>query len=693
MNKYTALRSGGGKFWQLPAPGRMVQPGNEQRIKKCLLLFLIIILIPGFSFAQKQGQSLIDSLLSELQTAKEDTGKVNLLISLSYNYTLTDPDVALQYGNEGLQLAEKLHWKKGIANANRTIGINYCFGKSEYFQSLDYFSKALELVGEINDRSGMAKVLSNLGVVYWYQSDFPKALEYYFNALKIDEESGDKSGMARTLGNIGIVYNSQEDYHKALEYMLKANEIDEELGNTGGIASNLGNIGEIYRSLADFPKALEYESKALKLCEELGDKNGTARNLGNIGAVYNDQKNYSKALEYYFKALKISKELGLKIGMATNLGDIGGAYLSIAKDNNKEELNKLFAGSQTRALEQARAYTDSAITILSEIGELNTLFSNYEKLSEIQAMLGDPAGALQSFKKYAAIKDSVFNMEKDKKLTETAMQYDFDKKEAAAKAMQEKSYIRQRNIRNSIAAGLAGALIFLAVVYRQRNRIEKEKKKSDAEKQRSEELLLNILPAEVAGELKTTGRAKAKAFTMVTVMFTDFKDFARVSEKVSAELLVDEIHYCFSAFDNIIQQYRIEKIKTIGDAYLCASGLPVSSYTHAIDMVRAAIEIRDFMITRKKEKEAKGEIPFELRIGIHTGPVVAGIVGLKKYAYDIWGDTVNTAARMEQNSEVGKVNISGSTYELVKERFRCEYRGKIEAKNKGVIDMYFAELS
>ncbi|MBK9733294.1 MAG: tetratricopeptide repeat protein [Chitinophagaceae bacterium] len=627
-----------------------------------------------------------------MQTATEDTGKVNLLINLSYNYTLTDPDMALKYGNQGLQLAEKLNWKKGIANANRTIGINYCFGKSEYSKSLDYFLKALDQVEEMKDRSGMARVLSNLGVVYWYQSDFPKALEYYFNALKIDDELGDKSGVARTLGNIGIVYNSQEDFPKALEYMLKANKIDEEQGNTSGIASNLGNIGEIYRSLSDYPKALEYETKALKLCEELGDKNGIARNLGNIGAVYNNQRNYLKALEYYFKALKISKELGLKIGMATNLGDIGGTYLAIAKDSKKEELNKLFAGSEARALQQARAYTDSAIVILREIGELNTLFSNYEKLSEIQSLLGDQKGALESFKNYATIKDSVFNIEKNKKLTETAMQYEFDKKEAAAKAQQEKSYIRQRNIRNSIAAGLAGALIFLAVVYRQRNRIGKEKKKSDAEKQRSEELLLNILPAEVADELKTTGRAKAKAFTMVTVMFTDFKDFTRVSEKVSAELLVDEIHYCFSAFDNIIQKYKIEKIKTIGDAYLCASGLPVSSYTHAVDMVRAAIEIRDFMFIRKKEKEAKEEIPFELRIGIHTGPVVAGIVGLKKYAYDIWGDTVNTAARMEQNSEVGKVNISGSTYELVKERFKCVHRGKIEAKNKGVIDMYFAEL-
>jgi class 3 adenylate cyclase len=154
---------------------------------------------------------------------------------------------------------------------------------------------------------------------------------------------------------------------------------------------------------------------------------------------------------------------------------------------------------------------------------------------------------------------------------------------------------------------------------------------------------------------------------------------------------VDEINYCFSAFDNILQDRKIEKIKTIGDAYMCASGLPVFNHTHAFDLVNSAIEIRNFMLTRKKEKESRGEIPFELRIGIHTGPVVAGIVGVKKFQYDIWGDTVNHAARMESCGEPGKVNISGTTYELVKDKFSCTYRGKIPAKHKGELDMYFVE--
>ena len=204
-------------------------------------------------------------------------------------------------------------------------------------------------------------------------------------------------------------------------------------------------------------------------------------------------------------------------------------------------------------------------------------------------------------------------------------------------------------------------------------------------------MLRNILPDEVAQEIKMYGRSMPKTFSMVTVMFTDFKDFTHVSQNISAELLVAELDYCFSAFDKIIQKFKIEKIKTIGDAYLCASGLPVSNFTHAIDMAAAAIELRNFMQQRKKEKEAKGEIPFEIRIGIHTGPVVAGIVGVKKYAYDIWGDTVNVAARMEQHSDAGKINISGSTYELIKNKFKCVHRGKIQAKNKGEIDMFFIE--
>ncbi len=208
------------------------------------------------------------------------------------------------------------------------------------------------------------------------------------------------------------------------------------------------------------------------------------------------------------------------------------------------------------------------------------------------------------------------------------------------------------------------------------------------EKRKSDELLLNILPEEVANELKEKGSAEAKHFSNVTVLFTDFKGFTTVAEKLTPQQLVNELDACFKAFDEIMGKYAIEKIKTVGDAYLAVCGLPLPNTQHAENMVHAAIEILSFMEIRK---QLLGDFTFEIRIGIHTGDVVAGIVGLKKFAYDIWGDTVNVAARMEQNSEAGKINISQNTYELIKDKFTCYYRGEIQAKNKGPLGMYFIE--
>jgi adenylate cyclase len=201
------------------------------------------------------------------------------------------------------------------------------------------------------------------------------------------------------------------------------------------------------------------------------------------------------------------------------------------------------------------------------------------------------------------------------------------------------------------------------------------------EKHKSDELLLNILPEGVAEELKNTGSAQAKQYNNVSVLFTDFVNFTGLSEHMTPTELVQIIHRNFTAFDAIIEKHGLEKIKTIGDAYMAVCGLPTDMPDHAQRIVKAALDIQKYI----NGSDSK----FQIKIGINSGPVVAGIVGIKKYAYDIWGDTVNTAARMEQNSEAGKINISGSTYELVKDDFACEYRGKINAKNKGEVDMYF----
>jgi adenylate cyclase len=210
-----------------------------------------------------------------------------------------------------------------------------------------------------------------------------------------------------------------------------------------------------------------------------------------------------------------------------------------------------------------------------------------------------------------------------------------------------------------------------------------------AERRKSEELLLNTLPRKIADELKQTGKVKPVYYQSASILFTDFKDFTKLAEQLTPEELVEELDYCFSSFDMLIEAHNLEKLKTIGDSYMCVGGIPTPNPTHAIDAVLAALQIQAFMGWRRQEKIQNNQPYWEIRIGIHSGPLLAGVIGKKKFTYDVWGDAVNIASRMESSSLPGAINISQSTFELVKDFFDCEYRGKIAVKNKGDIDMYF----
>lgn len=233
-------------------------------------------------------------------------------------------------------------------------------------------------------------------------------------------------------------------------------------------------------------------------------------------------------------------------------------------------------------------------------------------------------------------------------------------------------------------------LLLVIGLYRRYVFINKTNKIIEKEKNLSNSLLLNILPAETAVELKENGKVLAKKYECVTVLFTDFEGFTNYSENLSPEKLVESIDYYFSKFDDIIEKYDLEKIKTIGDSYMCAGGIPFKTEDHAYQIILAAVEIIDF-VEQSKSRLLDNQINFKIRIGVNSGSIVAGIVGTKKFAYDIWGDTVNIASRMESNSETGKINISENTYQLVKNQFSCTYRGEIEVKNKGMMKMYFVE--
>ncbi|MEO8149291.1 MAG: adenylate/guanylate cyclase domain-containing protein [Bacteroidia bacterium] len=606
--------------------------------------------------AQLKGQPLLDSLLTQLPQAIEDTNKVKLLNELSYNYPYINPDEGLKYGKQGLELATNLSWIPGIAAANYSIGGNYA-----------------------------------------NKADYANALKYEYESLKMYEQLKDDSKQAILLQNIGVVYHTSKNQTKALEYDNKALELYEKLNNKEGIAAMYSNVANVYYSLKDKDKVLENNLKSLHLYEELNNKEGVARLLGNIANFYAEEGDYGKAMAYYFNALRRETELGNKNGVTRNMGNIGETYLDIATDTTgKIKPDSIIKSSRTANLEKALEYLNTTLKNANELKQTEYILGFSEVLSDAYRLSGNTKEALNIYKDYIAMRDSVYDVEKYNAATRRQLDYEYGKREDSIKFQKKLTDVKLVEEKKSRSrekafyiAGLILVLVFSGFMFNRWRVTQQQKKIIEEEKKRSDQLLLNILPAETAEELKNTGKAEAKDFDQVTVMFTDFKNFTQASEMMSAKELVREINFCYSEFDKIISNHGIEKIKTIGDSYMCAGGLPVTTKTNGEDTVRAALEICDFMLNEKQKRIDAGLPYFDIRIGCNSGAVVAGIVGLKKFAYDIWGDTVNIASRMESSGEIGKVNISGSTYELVKDKFNCTYRGKIEAKNKGMIDMYF----
>ncbi len=632
------------------------------QVPKIKLLTIFFLLVwSAFGFAQ---DAEIDSLKKLVATAPSDTAKVKALIALGRSYFSTAPDLAVETCHQAKDLAEKINYKKGIALALKFSGIGY-YNQSKYVAALNDWEQAKKISQEIGDKKMVANMLSNLGNIYRDQTDYEQAVALYLDALKIAEEIKDSVRTMTVLIGLGATYgekNSKADIDKAIEYDKQALPYAEALGQNDALGTIAGNLGEIYLNRNQDSLALLYLEKSLKAYE---GTEAVPYPLNLIGQVYTKRKEYEKALKYQQESYTIAEKLGAKLDMTRAL--IGIASTSKAKGD--------FAAAIQNYL--------IAKPLAKEVGANLELKNIFEGLHFSYAQLKDFSNAYRYQDSLLAVKDTIYNFNTDKKLGTLLFNFEIEKKQSEINLQQEE-ISKQKIVRNSFIGGFAIVLLFAAIFFKQRNRISKEK-------QRSEDLLLNILPSETAEELKATGAAKAKSYESVSVLFTDFKNFTLASEKLSPEELVEEINFCYSEFDKIITKYGVEKIKTIGDAYMCAGGLPVVNTTHPVDVVKAGLEMVKFIEQNKQDRIAKGQPYFELRLGIHTGPVVAGIVGIKKFAYDIWGDTVNTASRMESSGEVGKVNISETTYMQVNKYFRCSARGKIKAKNKGEIEMYFVE--
>jgi len=518
-------------------------------------------------------------------------------------------------------------------------------------------------------------------------------------------------------------------------------ELEQQLKEAGSTEEKVNINYELSRKLRgpDPDKAMDYAKRAYQLAGDTGDEGLLSLTAFEIALVYERQRDDRNQEVWFRSATEHAKKAGdvdLIINSVDKRGRLAlkerkeqrairvyrdafeyfsnkGTSISDLERKSAQQKRKIAKEQQELELEREQLQQE-VLSLLTERDRLTSrqteLMARQEDLmeekQEVEQKVTLKDEALDSLNRQKAKAEQVAK-EKEKEYRQLSREAlaqklaleETDRDLAETRAnLAEAEIIAERNRYLILIAGLAAAFfIILAFLSWGRYRASRRAKKAledknkiiEHERERSDELLLNILPAPIAQELKEHGKARARRYEEVTVLFADFKNFTSISERLSPEALVEELDKCFKGFDFIISQYKdIEKIKTIGDAYMCAAGL-TERRTVPSNLVRAALEMQEFLEEHKQENIRLGKPFFEARIGLHTGPVVAGVVGVNKFAYDIWGDTVNTAARVESNCEEGRVNISQTTYQLVRYQFECIYRGKVDAKNKGAIDMYF----
>lgn len=583
------------------------------------------------------GQSIDESsqIRSKADSVKElfyASGEENLEYLADLMEYEANPDSLLKYGEIYLTKAEKDSSDSYISSAYLMIGYGYKF-KGELSKALESFFESLKYAEKTGSIKAQGKSILTIADTYSASENSQNATIYYRKSIEMLEQEGDSISLGSAIFNAGDEYLKMEKLDSALLFIERAQQIFQGVNFEVGEAYCLGNLGMIFAEYGDKITAESRINQAIEILEKYEDYYPVSVYLNYMSKIYLDQGDRESALTYAQRSLDLAGKYGLKDQMS--------------------EANLL----------------------------LSTIYEN----------LNNSTKALEFYKKHIQYRDSVNNIQAVQEMANLRTDYEVSQKQAEVDLLESAATIATLRAKRQTLL-LYGVLVMLLLVALlaigtfRRFKFEKETKKIiEEEKNRSEELLLNILPEEIADELKVFGKVKAHRFNSATVLFTDFKSFSTMAEQISPEQLVESIDYYFKEFDVITDKYGLEKIKTIGDSFMCAGGLPTETARHAFDVVNAGREMMEFT----KKPKPDGIVQFEMRIGIHTGPIIAGIVGVKKWQYDIWGDTVNIASRMESNSEEGRINISGTTYEIIKEEFECEYRGSIDIKNRGIWEMYY----
>ncbi|MBL7804378.1 MAG: hypothetical protein JNL02_11625 [Saprospiraceae bacterium] len=574
-------------------------------------------------------------------------------------------------------------------------------------------------IDEILDRYGSpdAKAISynNLGKQYVLLNDYDKAL-YYFRKAELQCDYVNCEQPEVLYANLGIALHNTGKTREGLEYLLRARDIVLKNKDRRAQANLEHLITGVYFSNNDLYNALRHNELTIQAARETKQIDILAEAYHTAADIHYGLYDFEKAFNYYKEYLVLLNQIRFDeqaklnnlVQITRSLKDAESKYkLMISQQRIKEtELQgKLTEQNQRLALETQRREDEMRQAMKDK--ELNEA-----KLREQAALVLQARAELRYRQIEAARREEMTRslraqeQERANNLADSLIKAkQAQELEVALRDKSIATLTASKNLeRLKFAYGVGGfALVILALLgiswfYARRagqrlalqnRKIEAQRDQIEQERRKSDQLLLNILPEEIAADLKAHGEATPQFYPAATVLFTDFIDFTRLSAQLTPEDLIAELNECFLAFDVICEQNRLEKIKTIGDAYMCAGGLPVPNDTHAEDAVQAALEMLKWLSQRNQENP--GSIFRQMRIGIHTGPVIAGVVGKNKFAYDIWGDAVNLAARLEELGEPSRINISSATRDAVKHRFATVYRGKKEVHNKGLVDMYFIE--
>jgi adenylate cyclase len=637
-------------------------------LKNIRLLTILSYLLINTAFSQNKLK--VDSLQSAL-TSISGKDRVDVLKDLAWELRKSDHTSAFKYLEEGMDLAEDLKYWEGLVDC-----------------------------------------IAYKGIILRHRNNFKSAMYYYMMTVKISQDHGYSKGLAYAFLNISDVLNTEKNYKQAMSYSKQSLALFQQLNDLSGLAYVYIRMGEIFRSLQQNDSALVSFKKCLTLRKQTKDTLGMATVLNRLGSIYAKQKNYTKAMICLNNSQEYQKAANNNYGIVNNIIEICHILFEL------KEYDKLIDEGK-KGLELSRKIHSYGFTV----SLAHRISLAYEAKSDFKA-----AYEFQKIEINAG--DSLMNDNLQKEISKLHTEFEMNQQKTELELLNKDKKLKEEELKFQkyvlIFVSLVLVLILILVTILLKNNKQKTKtnrllsdinkeieyknealaKKTDElnatneelnstnealhktlilnseEREKSEKLLRNILPESVSQELKNNQIVVPKLFEQVSILFIDFVDFTIFAERNLPEEIVKQLDYFFQHFDNLCKEKRMEKIKTIGDCYMAVGGLPEKNETNAIDAVETAMEML----------KIANAANWNVRIGIHSGSVSAGVIGKHKFAYDIWGDAVNIAARMEQKGEINKINISEATFHLIHKQFSCTHRGKIEAKNKGLIDMYFVNV-